>query len=368
MDTPDTSKKDWVPFATTDPFNNNFVEGKISHHHGDDYGALSIEKVNGDKMPQLIYCTPKLAYPFDQNGNWHWPKALTIERYDKLDGTNVFAYRYRDAKGQAYLSYKLRIQPFVKNSRFGPFLDMWRELLKAQPVIARLPWLLAMNLSFEIWGARNPHLVKYEVPLAVSLLFARLLGNILPPSQLKHEAVKDLQAPYQGHVDKDYTWWYQQSQQMLGEGLTELEDGFSGTEGEVWYLLDTTGRWIMFKCKPEVIELIHWAAGGIGKNTIRATIENAFENWDEPTVEQVKGLLREEFQDMDIDKVEESIAKHLDLALAQHEFQEKVMKVYSGLGMNILEDKAGVMRAISSQFNRAEMGKVYAIIWAHTAQ
>jgi len=127
--------KDWKPLAMQDPFNNNFVEGFISHHSGDDYGALLIQRVNNDKVPQLVYCTPKIAYPFDQSGNWHWPKAKVIERYEKIDGTNIFQFRYKDIRGHEYISYKTRIMPFVQNSRFGPFLDMWRELLKGNPII-----------------------------------------------------------------------------------------------------------------------------------------------------------------------------------------------------------------------------------------
>ena len=360
--------KDWQRFDVKDPFNENWVEGFISRHSGDDYGALMISKVNGDKAPQLIYCTPKIAYPFDRQGDWHWPKAKVIERYEKLDGTNIFAFRYSDAKGKEYLSYKTRLMPFLQDSRFGPFQDMWKAMLKKIPLIEKLPWLLGMNLSWELWGARNPHLVKYEVPLDVSLLFARQGQSIYPPSQLNHGAVPVLQVPLRGRVDRDYVLNYEQAKGELQAGLRELEDGYAGMEGEVWYLLDERGNWILFKCKPETIELIHWSAGGIGRNVIMATIENAFENWDEPTVEQVKELLREEFEEPVVEKAHFSIVKHLAEAMAKYEFQEKVLQAYRSLGMNILEDKRGVMRALSDQFARAEMGKVYAVIWAHTVK
>ena len=88
---------DWDRFAEVDPFNNNFVEGLICRSHGDFYGGLMIEKVNHEKAPQMIHCTPKLRYPFTTLGDgtvkWTFPKAQTIHRYEKLDGTNVFAYR-----------------------------------------------------------------------------------------------------------------------------------------------------------------------------------------------------------------------------------------------------------------------------------
>jgi len=355
--------KDWNEFACADSFNNNFVEGYISRHNGDDYGSLFIEKVNGDKCSQLIYCTPKIAYPFDKCGNWHWPKAKVIERYEKLDGTNVFAYRYHDAKGNGYLSFKTRLLPFLQQSRFGPFLEMWKEILTKYPIIAKLPWFLNMNLSFELWGARNPHLVKYDVPLTTSLLFARNGDAIMPPSQLKHESVNELQAPLRGKVEGDYVWNYETAQDGLEKGLKEVEDGYAGVEGEVWYLQDVTGRWILFKCKPETIEMIHWASGGIGKNVLRATIENAFENWDEPTVEQIKQLLLEEFSEAEVEKSHYRIGPIPDKAKAEHILREEVLKAYSEIGVSILDDKATVMRALSQQFDKKDMRRVFTTIW-----
>lgn len=354
--------KGWSPFATQDPLNNNFVEGHICRHQGDDYGALLISKVNGEKAPQLIYATPKIAYPFDRNGNWHFPKARVILRYEKLDGTNIFAYRYRDAKEQEYLSYKTRLLPFLQNSRFGPFLSMWKEMLAQYPEIGKLPFLLGKNLSFELWGARNPHLIKYQEPLVASLLFLRDGQKILPPHSMEGSIRC---SSLRGEVTKDSVWEYEESQKAMDTGLVEVEDGYTGTEGEVWYLQVESGEWVLFKCKPETIEAIHWAAGGLGKNTIIATCENAFENWDDPTVEQVQELLLEEFSAQTVEKAHLSIVKHLQETKEKHLFGERVLVAYRALGMSVLEQKAEVMRALAPQFSRSEMRKVYSCLWAH---
>jgi len=360
------NRSDWSSFAQEDAFNSgNYVEGHISRHSGDDYGALYIQKVNGIKCSQLIYCTPKIQYPFDSTGHWHWPKAKIIERYEKLDGTNIFAYKYVDSKGGEFLSYKTRLLPFIGNSRFGPFLDMWNEILKTNSKIVRLCKYSRENFSFELWGARNPHLVKYEVPLKASLLFARSGQKIIPCNHIVQTINPDLYdcASFRGNVDRDYIWNYQESQKNLEASLKEVEDGYMGQEGEVWYLQDESGQWIMFKCKPETIEQIHWSAGGIGKNIIKATIENAFENWDCPTVDQIKGLLKEEFSESEIEKIHYSIIKHLDEAIKNHEFALSVLREYRSLGLSILENKSGVMRALSSKFNRGEITKVFSVIW-----
>lgn len=361
---------DWSAFAREDPFNNNFVEGYISHHSGDEYGALFITKVNREKVPQLIFTTPKILYPFDKNGNWHFPKAKQILRYEKLDGTNIFAYSYVSATGKKFVSYKTRLLPFVGESRFGPFLSMWKEILARYPEIPQFV-LRHFNMSFELWGARNPHLVKYEVPLQASLLFTRSKGKIEPPlasidvlSNLYHFP----QALFLGMVDKDYVYNYKQSQAAAEATLRETEDGYLGSEGEVWYLLDETGMWNLYKCKPSTIEAIHWSSGGIGKNVVEATIENAFENWDEPSIENIKQLLLEEFSVSEVEKIHYSIETQLRRAITHHQFVLRVLDEYKSLGISILDKKTEVLRALSGRFAKSEMKKVYSVIWAHSTK
>lgn len=360
MKLPDFINDDWMPFAMEDPFNGNFVEGRISRHSGDDYGALYIMKINHRDAHQLIYCTPKLKYPFDQNGKWHWSKAKRIERYEKLDGTNIFQYRYKDDEGEEYISYKTRLTPFLRESRFGDFLNIWKDILKNNPNIGKLPWKLKMNISYELWGAQNAHLIKYDSPLTASVLFARNGDKILPPSSLDLQGI--LSADSRGNVDRDYVWNYEEAQRELENKLKETEDGYLGHEGEVWYLLDELNDWIMFKCKPETIEKIHWSAGGIGKNIIKATIVNAFENWDEPTVENIVELLKEEFDVNTIEKIRYNIVKYLDEAKVYNERKLKVIEIYENEGLDILQDKAGTMRRLSSVFEKKEMREVYSII------
>ena len=70
--------KNTKKYIERDPFNpENLLECEISMDKDHRYGALIIHKINGDKLasPQIIYGTPKLKYPFDRNGNWHFPSA-----------------------------------------------------------------------------------------------------------------------------------------------------------------------------------------------------------------------------------------------------------------------------------------------------
>ena len=49
-----------------------------------------------------------------------------------VDGSNVLAFHYQ-WRGQKFLTYKLRLAAVIRNSRFGPFLDLWQEILRAHP-------------------------------------------------------------------------------------------------------------------------------------------------------------------------------------------------------------------------------------------
>ena len=98
----------------------------------------------------------------------------------------IRTYRYRDGNGQWRLTYKLHLSPTLRNSRWGPFLDMWRELLQADPTIPELIEANGCHIRFEMYGARNAHLVLYERDLAVAALFGVAPdASVIPLHKLK---------------------------------------------------------------------------------------------------------------------------------------------------------------------------------------
>src|SRR3990167_843694 len=290
--------KNWSPFGLSDTFNpKNYLEGYLYNTHGGEYGNLIIERVNGKKNIQYIVGTPKLHYPFDNAGRWIFPPSNKILRYRKYDGTNITLYSYTDGKSE-FLTYKLRIQPFLRNSKWGPFLDMWQELLKRYPGIPNLHRTLKFTISFEMWGARNLHLIKYSEDLECSLLFLRSNDGFIMPPLIPIQGMPV--AELKGEITADWVHNYKKAQQEIDNRLQKVgEEHFSGDEGEVWYcqLKNNPSSWVPLKCKPAQIEQIHWAQNTLNKFVIKATALNAFESSEDPSVEDVIRLLKEEFED-----------------------------------------------------------------------
>ena len=203
----------------------------------------------------------------------------------------------------------------------------------------------------------------YKIPLAFALLFGVSdTGNILPPSKLKIELPT---AKLLKLIDKDYVWNYEQLQEELNDGLSQTEDGFYiGIEGTIWYVFHAAGKCIQLKCKPEIIEAIHFSAGagGLAKNVVLATCWNAFENTDTLTIDFIKKLLIEEFKPEIVEAKHDLIEKCMNFVTSEASFRNEVMEKYKGIGRNILLDKAGVMRELSQSFQKNQMTKVYSII------
>ncbi len=358
----------WLqPFDVADPFNEGrALTGYLSLKPDHRYGALAITRVDGQPAPQLVYATPKLHYPFDRNGQFHFPPIRSIAIYEKLDGTNVCAYAYHDAAGQSYVTYKLRLYPVLRNSRWGDFLDMWREMLDRYPAIPDLVPRNRCAVSMELYGSRNVHLLVYPQELDVAVLFGvRDDATVVPPDALDHAPVPA--APLLGvlRAGEDPVARYAAIREEMEQRNRPTEDDrLTGIEGTAWYVTEPTGRVVMFKCKPESVEAIHWATG-INKAAVVATCWNLLETSDELSYEALLPLLLEEYTPAEI----EAFRPHIDRALAevraQVEFRDRVLAAYAATGLSIHEDKAAVMRALSPHFARSEMKKVYAVIIQH---
>lgn len=355
----------WLsPFVADDPFNDGqTVEGVLSRRPDHRYGALAILRVAGETAPQVVPATPKLKYPFDRAGTFRFPPLRRIVIREKLDGTNVLAYRYRDAAGASFLTYKLRLAPFLRNGRWGDFLDLWRELLDRYPSISGLVEENDCHLSFEMYGSRNAHLIEYDVGLETAALFGVDQDwKLIPIERLELADVPAAAKLAEVRASEDPVARYAALRAEIERDNRGAEDGrIAGMEGAVWCVEARDGSVSLLKCKPESVEAIHWAAG-INKAAVLATCRNLLETQDELAYEALEPLLLEEYGQEEIDAFRPHIDDCIRRVRQEVEYVERVLAAYAATGKSIFTDKGGVMRELSVQFPRGEMKKVYTTI------
>jgi hypothetical protein len=353
-------EKDLQPFEVTDPMHpQNTLKGFISRKSDHRYGAVVITHINGKEAYQVHYATPKQHYPFGRDGRYCFPKAKEIEVYEKLDGTNVCAYRYY-FEDQVFQTYKLRLFPVLRNSKWGNFLDFWKEMMEKYPQVADICAANDCNVSFELYGSRNTHLIVYDVPLEIALLFGvDRGGGVISPSKMEHSGIPTARLLATITSGKELAEEYNRFREEIEKSNKENPDEtIKGAEGVVWYLQDEKGTITQFKCKPESIETIHWGTGAIDVNAIKATAHNVLETEDTITYEATVELLKEEFSDEQVELSEARIRKVVEGLREWYEFQKKVMDIYESIGVNFHEDKGTVMRAMSKHFPKSMMKRV----------
>jgi len=98
------------------------------------------------------------------------------------------------------------------------------------------------------------------------------------------------------------------------------------------------------------------------KKAVIATCWNFLETSDHLSYETLLPLLAEDYEPRDMEGFRPHIEKCIRHVMHEFEFKERVVEAYDKFGVSIHADKATVMRALSKNFPRGEMKKVYAII------
>ena len=352
---------DYSEFRAIDPFNSkNHVEGQVSFSKDTGYGSLKIKKINGESVDQSqIFGTPKIAYPFGLGHNYRFPSAERIYRFRKYDGTNIFMYRYKN-NGVEYITFKVRLFPFLR----GRYITMWKYMLRKYPQITEL---FKMNpditgFSFELYGSDNPHMIQYEdVKLDIVLLFGLhgMRGQIVMNTEL--EAGDIPKAEQLGTVEKDYVWHYEQEQQDLDRrlefiGLNESQvPMFRGEEGSIWYLkVKDTSEVRIYKCKPHRIEQVHWTQTQtqLSATVVWATILKAFENWENPELDEIIAILNEDYPIHQIEISIGQIKQMLKTAKKTEDTQKKIWELMVMHAFDSNTDTAIVFHKIENQLDQ----------------
>lgn len=357
-------------FDVEDPFNpGNRLVGIISRELDRSMGGLYVEFVNGKYLPQVIWATPKMHYPFGRGGRggYQFPAAEAVLCFAKLDGTNVLAYGYSDGS-QTHVSYKPRLRPVLTNSRWGQWLELWGEILKRYPGIPDAVRRNGLNLSFEIYGHRNAHLVEYQVALDAALLFTVGPNGKLAPGHLL-ESDGLLPSPPELLWRVDATDSPQLSKELLIERYKATErdlqqklDAAGGryvVEGAVLWVKTVADEWLPLKAKPDLIKDIHFAEGrGLSNELVRQAAHKAIENGLELTVASVTDVLVEDWPARAVESYLENIKRIVAELQQEIYFQEEVLGRYRASGLDIETDKAAVMRHMSQFYSRDQMRKV----------
>ncbi len=356
-----TLDSDCSEFRATDPFNpQNHVEGQISFSRDRRYGSLQIKKINGEPADQpLIFGTPKIAYPFGLGHNYRFPSADRIYRFRKYDGTNIFMYRYKN-NGREYITFKVRLFPFLR----GRYITMWKHILRKYRQITEL---FKMNpdvtgFSFELYGSDNPHMIQYkDVQLDIVLLFGLrgTRGQIVLNTEI--EAGNIPKAEQLGTIETDYVWHYEQEQQDLEKRLSFIgldqnqAPVFSGEEGSIWYVkLKDTCEIRPYKCKPHRIEQVHWTQGQtqLSAPVIWATILKAFENWENPELDEIIAILNEDYPIHQIAASTGQVEQMFNIAKNEADTRKKIWELMVIHGFDGNTNTATVFHKITNQLDQ----------------
>lgn len=360
------------PFGVEDIFNpGNQLQGYIYTAADLKYGMLYIEKVNGKKCPQWIWATPKMHYPFDRNKVFRYPADITsIEGYEKLDGTNVLAYCYIDKDLKRYVTYKSRKTPVIKDGTYGQYASMWKEMLIKYPKIPQMVLDTGDSLSFEMYGLRNKHLITYEISLDAKFLFGRdANGVIKTPSAYNLDQYDIVGAELINTIDdvSDFIGEYTKVTDQLNKQLRIEEQGdeelIYGMEGSVWYALSRDKN-VLFKVKPDHVRDIHFAEwDGIPDHSIYITCLNSFEDKDNPEIEYIIELLKEEFTEDAIDKKMPKISRIFNEVWNKMRLMKELRDEYKKYSeFDISEDKRAVMQHFAKIYPKNRMKMVYALL------
>jgi hypothetical protein len=360
-----------------DPYNpQNTVSGTLFVNESQ-YGDILIEKVNDLSCKQYIHVTPKFLYPGDVTSpslvnSKSFPESFKMIRgYDKLDGTNICMFRYEDAEGYLFTSYKTRLVPFLKGSSYGNWIEMWNKMLEMHPEqIEKLRKLTQYNFGFEMFGFLNKILIIYGVPLDHRLLYAidRDTGKLIDPHEF------DYPKPQIIFEIDPHTNPFKHYEQMRMEMEERFING-SPVEGIVMYVHFNEKDLCAWKCKPPSVlaKQTEDNVRFIGFNDVYTTAMNTLEeleNLDDLERETIN-LLSETYNDVFI---QASIGTIRQAVFQAKEYvRKKGLIIDAFKQMNMKWDSAdkkqvgNIMREITKRLPMFQPTDIFNMLKAHAS-
>ena len=168
-------------------------------------------------------------------------------------------------------------------------------------------------------------------------------------------------AEHLGTIEKDYVWHYEQEQQALDRrlvfiGLNESQAPmFRGEEGSIWYVkIKDTHEICMYKCKPHQIEQVHWAQTQtqLSATVIWATILKAFENWENPELNEIIAILNEDYPIHQITASIRRIEQMFNIAKNEADIRKKIWELMVRHAFDGNTETAIVFHKIANQLDQ----------------
>jgi ribosomal protein L17 len=348
------------PFEMNDPYNpENFVKG-VLYMDLNRYGDLVISEVNGITCNQYIHATPKFYYPGGRDSPRNRTKLPEGDAivYEKLDGTNILRFSYKDSMGKAFITYKTRLSPFLKKNMYQDFKALWDQMLEKYPIIKTYPPY--PFLAYELYGFVNPIVVQYKHPLDIAYIYT-IFKDMLYPPQKEYLEVPTPKIYFQGFVDEDT---YQEFEKKVEEQYVKEKS----IEGVMFYIQNLNDKpWEVYKCKSMSL-LQDSTKAALSKNEIKTTAINAFEittSMDD-LFDNTWKLLLETFPEELLNYQKQMVVDVIDALKHQIAKEQEIMKVYKELALDIKKDKGSTMRTIMTHFNKNESATVYTTIMKYT--
>lgn len=370
------SAKHWQFFEVVSPGGIPFA-GYLCRQESEKLGMLVVTEMDGRPRLELIYAMPKIHYPYqvDQQGVTQIVIPVTKNVVDarftlKLDGTAIIFYPLTDPEGKVLeVVPRTRLQPVISPSRWGDWTSLLAEVLPDRRPVEQAIHDQNVVLVFELWGYRNPHLIKYTNPLSLTLHTAIRHKKVVSYRRLADFASRygfdlipslEVAAPDSAGLAQAYR---RLQEQMEAHNRAAGQDVYV-EEGAI-LVLSTAETATYYKCKPPSIEEIHWTAGQhISKEIIQHTLYKMLENgydFANGRVEDLKVELAADFEEPEIAYADELIQRlFLDFSI-ELQRKEWLRQLVNGSGLDP-HDLPALMRYLSQHYAKKEMGWVYAAV------
>lgn len=372
----EVAARHWQPFEVTSPGGIRFA-GYLCRQESDRLGTLAITTLDDQPRLEFIAAMPKIHYPYVQDREGHLQVSIPVPlnivdaRFTvKLDGTAIIFYPLTAADGQVLeVVARTRLLPVLMPSRWGDWFGLLAEVLPDRTPIERAVREQHLVLVFELWGYRNPHLVRYTMPLALTLHTAirhrkpasyRRLADLAQRYGLDLVPTLEVAEPDAAGLATAYRRW---QAQLEAANQAAGQDVFV-QEGAI-LMLSTAETAAYWKCKPPSIEEIHWQADQhISKEVVRQALLKMLENgydFANGRPEDVQATLEVDF-DPQLVAGEAGLIERMYLDfVVELQRQEWLRSLVDSSGLDP-HDLPAMMRHLAQHYGRKEMGWVFATV------